>query len=725
MYTVYISKYLGNDMSTISDEVCLYDTRCPNDKNAIIDPVVDLQDSSAGSFSFSMPVSNDFYGRLQKMKTIVRVERDDGKTIFEGRILSDESDFNNNIDYTCEGAMAYLNDVIQPQKDYRKITIPDYINALLENHNRNLSDSYMKFKAGTITVVPPSYDSEDDAIIDYIYTDLECTWHYFTELQAIYGGHFILHKNDAPEDENDPIWIIDYIRDEDLPRNETQEVAFGENLMDFVESHDLHDICTVVLPIGTKTESKKQSEYVPGESIVTTTVNSSLLGKSSDSSSTIGNYSSTPPLIDMNGYKVFVSSSHGEGGALVPYVENGINKIYVSYRTHIQETTVHPAISPETEIAINCDTPWVAFDNAFVPIAKGEARNTLAGFVSAYYEEIDLSSPVLANACYILLGVFGEDSAHPYGIYRDAPSSSYTEQFTVEDADADEYHAAGNIYVVNQDLVDVYGRLEKKMSFDVDDSIEYIEYDLSGNDPNVTVLHERRLGRRSNEDEGIYRKTYVPDQSLLTITIWANAEDKSKSFLDMGIEELYVSYRHYRYDSETDPDNPDVTIDFKGTWVAYYDSTTQPIEDDRGYLVGYGSSDKYTVAKDEKIDFTASGMSLTTRVIIATSDNNFVPKVKRRDKKKKPNMLLAYAEKWLLSTQWETAEINVKAYDLHNMNVDYDSIDISTQIHVTSSPHIMDSWFPVESISIPINSPEDADYTFGRTVTPDISTLSM
>ena len=57
MYSVYISDYLMNG-SYVSGPTVVYDTKSPAKDMVMIDPVVDLEDSKAGSFSFTVPLNH-------------------------------------------------------------------------------------------------------------------------------------------------------------------------------------------------------------------------------------------------------------------------------------------------------------------------------------------------------------------------------------------------------------------------------------------------------------------------------------------------------------------------------------------------------------------------------------------------------------------------------------------------------------------------------------------
>ena len=145
MFTVY-SK-VGNY------RVCLHDDSVADPTVKLIDPQLDLEKNTAGTFTFTLAPNNigyqehtvsvemvdsistsgevttrtvttqvDLVGRMQSTITIYR----DGVEIWEGRVLSEERDWYNRRMITCEGELAYLNDTCQQSKRYHDITLSNF-----------------------------------------------------------------------------------------------------------------------------------------------------------------------------------------------------------------------------------------------------------------------------------------------------------------------------------------------------------------------------------------------------------------------------------------------------------------------------------------------------------------------------------------------------------------------------------------------------------------------
>ena len=73
------------------------------------DPVLKLEVNKTGSFSFTIYPDHLYYDQIERMKSIVRVEKD-GSMLFRGRVISEEIGFYGEKDVTWEGCLAFLLD---------------------------------------------------------------------------------------------------------------------------------------------------------------------------------------------------------------------------------------------------------------------------------------------------------------------------------------------------------------------------------------------------------------------------------------------------------------------------------------------------------------------------------------------------------------------------------------------------------------------------------------
>ena len=87
------------------------------DSLIVLSPRLTLELGKAGSFEFSMPPTNAYYGEMRKLKTMITANLDDTE-LFRGRVLSHDRRFNNVKKIYAEGELAYLVDSVQKTERY-------------------------------------------------------------------------------------------------------------------------------------------------------------------------------------------------------------------------------------------------------------------------------------------------------------------------------------------------------------------------------------------------------------------------------------------------------------------------------------------------------------------------------------------------------------------------------------------------------------------------------
>lgn len=199
-----------------------------------------LSVNSAGSLSMTLPYVNAGYSKLERLVSTVKVWRNDTsdrkKKIWEGRVISDGLDFWKNRNIVCEGELAYLNDTIQPPNVYRELTVEDFLQQLIDNHNER-ADEYHQFYLGVVTV-------ENETLV-YRYTNYETTLECIeNKLLERYGGVLYI-SYDAYGNR-----YLNYL--DDYPSLCTQTIEFGKNLLDINKYWDLFDFATVIIPLGAR-----------------------------------------------------------------------------------------------------------------------------------------------------------------------------------------------------------------------------------------------------------------------------------------------------------------------------------------------------------------------------------------------------------------------------------------------------------------------------------------
>lgn len=174
-------------------KACIYDPTGEDLRTTatlLIFPTLTREAGKAGSFEFTLPLGNVAHSALQKLKTIVEVEQD-GTPIWHGRVMSHDMDFYLRQKVYCEGELAYLNDTALTPYQYPNISIREFLENVIRNHNSQ-TDKYKAFTVGDVTVFADGpqepfktvymsgcrVDSEkdDDGSNDYYLVDADKRW---------------------------------------------------------------------------------------------------------------------------------------------------------------------------------------------------------------------------------------------------------------------------------------------------------------------------------------------------------------------------------------------------------------------------------------------------------------------------------------------------------------------------------------------------------------------
>ena len=207
----------------------------------LINPVLKLEDSAAGSLTFKVYNDNLNYGTIKKLFPIISVSRDE-KTIFKGRVVTDRNDFYNGKTIEVEGKMAFFNDSYLEPFDFTG-TPADLFTMIVENHNSQVNE-WQRFKVGRITV----FDNND-----YIVRSSEkCmnTWEALKDkcFKSSLGGHIRIRY----EKDGDYIdWLSDY------ETVSSQSIEFAKNMIDIVSEIDATETYTAIRPIGAEVEGER------------------------------------------------------------------------------------------------------------------------------------------------------------------------------------------------------------------------------------------------------------------------------------------------------------------------------------------------------------------------------------------------------------------------------------------------------------------------------------
>lgn len=250
MYTAWLT-----DNSEYPNAKCFYDNSIDDENFQLIDPTVDLEANGAGQFTFTLPPNHPFSGRFNPYTSIVLVVRD-GTVIFEGRVIDENCDFWNTKQYACEGALAYLNDSIQPYKIYKEKTPLEFMTAILTEHNKFFIDNGEYYKCIFPGLYNMKFDNNSESIImdqEDSTTNYENTMSAISKLVESYGGYIYITWNEKGEKQ------LNWVHEDTLIRAE-QTIEFGSNLLDYTHDWDITEICTAVIPLGAKKRDGEGNE---------------------------------------------------------------------------------------------------------------------------------------------------------------------------------------------------------------------------------------------------------------------------------------------------------------------------------------------------------------------------------------------------------------------------------------------------------------------------------
>ena len=118
-------------------------------KLAITQAQINEDAENIDSLTLSAPFNHPYLDSIKPMASVIECKK--GKvTVFEGRALDDGSDFYNSHTWTCESALAYLKDSLQPPFEYTG-TLLGLLELFVSEHNKSVEEK-KRFIIGNVTV---------------------------------------------------------------------------------------------------------------------------------------------------------------------------------------------------------------------------------------------------------------------------------------------------------------------------------------------------------------------------------------------------------------------------------------------------------------------------------------------------------------------------------------------------------------------------------------------
>lgn len=233
-----------------SDGFTIYDTRVPT--LPVGAPVLAVEENKAETATFVIYPGHPQASHLEKLASTVEIAQD-STILMRGRIIDDVMTFMGAHTYTCEGAMAFLNDsVIRPFNFPEDVLDdPDYIDAadhgnvvefflqwLIDKHNAQV-DADRRITLGTVSVSDPNnYIARSSETYENTLTTL------FDKLtDSALGGRLYMTYTSTGN-------VLNYV--DTFPQTSLQDVVFAENLLDLNQQIDATETYTVIIPLGVK-----------------------------------------------------------------------------------------------------------------------------------------------------------------------------------------------------------------------------------------------------------------------------------------------------------------------------------------------------------------------------------------------------------------------------------------------------------------------------------------
>lgn len=220
-----------------SDDKTLHDIR--DEEYMLLTPKISLELNKTGNLDFGILPTHPEIGSIEKLRSRIAVY-DDDELLYAGRPTTDEADFYNYGQVSCEGELAFLLDSIQRPKERGRTfhfepvsTNTDVFRAIIKEHNVQVEES-KRFEIGVIDIESVSVENFD--------ANYEKTWDLLnSQFTGVYEGYLrVRHENGMR--------YLDYVKQ--YGKDSSQGIRFGENLLDLKRYIKADDIATAIIPVG-------------------------------------------------------------------------------------------------------------------------------------------------------------------------------------------------------------------------------------------------------------------------------------------------------------------------------------------------------------------------------------------------------------------------------------------------------------------------------------------
>ena len=217
------------------DGYTLHNPRIMDDTMVLNNIKLNLEINAAGSLSFDIEQNHYYYDHIFIFKSVIDVYRD-SECIWRGRVIADPETFSRKKTISCEGALAFLNDVQYPASSVRTTASINYhLSHLLDIYNANIASNKKIYIGNVVTG-----ESQQSNISFDPYDYMSCMDRLSKILDAI-GGYVSLRITNG-------VAYLDY--NYDIPERQEKTIRFGINLIDLKREAKIENFANAIIPRG-------------------------------------------------------------------------------------------------------------------------------------------------------------------------------------------------------------------------------------------------------------------------------------------------------------------------------------------------------------------------------------------------------------------------------------------------------------------------------------------
>ena len=202
--------------------------------------------NTVDSFTFYLYPNNDGYNEVNELTTrVTAYNTKTGKYEFIGRVFMVTNQMNVNGEIykyvTCESELGYFVDSIVRYKEYSNVTVREFLQDIIENHNQKVSAD-KHFQLGNV-----EFNNVIQREVSY-----DNTWNILKSRlinNENLGGEFIVRYENG-------IRYLDYVKQSGTVKTTTIELAKNQRRIE--SEHDPSNIFTRLVPLGAKATDSEE-----------------------------------------------------------------------------------------------------------------------------------------------------------------------------------------------------------------------------------------------------------------------------------------------------------------------------------------------------------------------------------------------------------------------------------------------------------------------------------